>query len=70
MRIDGADVRAVTLASLRDCIAYVGQDALLFDDTVAANIAMGRPDAAQCRDRGGRRGRRRGGLHRRAAAGV
>jgi ATP-binding cassette, subfamily B, bacterial MsbA len=45
VRIDGADVRTVTLASLRDSIAYVGQDALLFDDTVAANIAMGRPGA-------------------------
>jgi subfamily B ATP-binding cassette protein MsbA len=47
VRIDGADVRTVTLASLRDSIAYVGQDALLFDDTVAANIAMGRPGAAR-----------------------
>jgi subfamily B ATP-binding cassette protein MsbA len=44
--VDGADVRTVTLASLRDAIAYVGQDALLFDDTVAANIAHGRPGAA------------------------
>jgi subfamily B ATP-binding cassette protein MsbA len=44
--IDGADVRSVTLASLRDAIAYVGQEALLFDDTVAANIAMGRPGAS------------------------
>jgi subfamily B ATP-binding cassette protein MsbA len=43
--IDGADVRGATLASLRDSIAYVGQDALLFDDTVAANILMGRPGA-------------------------
>ena len=39
--IDGADVRQVTLASLRDAIAYVGQDTLLFDDTIAANIRMG-----------------------------
>jgi subfamily B ATP-binding cassette protein MsbA len=45
--IDGADVRAVTLASLRDAIAYVGQDTLLFDDTVAANIRMGRPEASE-----------------------
>lgn len=45
VRIDGADVRHVTLASLRDAIAYVGQDALLFDDTIAANIRMGRPTA-------------------------
>jgi subfamily B ATP-binding cassette protein MsbA len=47
VRVDGADVRRVTLASLRDAIAYVGQDALLFDDTVAANIGMGRPDATE-----------------------
>jgi subfamily B ATP-binding cassette protein MsbA len=47
VRIDGVDVRQVTLASLRDAIAYVGQDTLLFDDTIAANIRMGRPDATQ-----------------------
>jgi subfamily B ATP-binding cassette protein MsbA len=47
IRVDGADIRHVTLASLRAAIAYVGQDALLFDDTVAANIAMGRPGASQ-----------------------
>ncbi|MGI4799716.1 MAG: ABC transporter ATP-binding protein [Janthinobacterium lividum] len=44
--IDGSDIRDVTLASLRDAIAYVGQDALLFDDTVGANIRMGRPGAS------------------------
>ena len=43
--VDGADVRDVTLDSLRDAIAYVGQDTLLFDDTVGANIALGRPGA-------------------------
>ncbi len=43
--VDGADVRDVTLGSLRDAIAYVGQDTLLFDDTIAANIRMGRPGA-------------------------
>jgi subfamily B ATP-binding cassette protein MsbA len=45
--LDGADIRDVTLASLREAIAYVGQDVLLFDDTVGANIAMGRPDAGE-----------------------
>ena len=45
--LDGADVRSVTLASLRDAIAYVGQDVLLFDDTVGANIRMGRPQAVE-----------------------
>jgi subfamily B ATP-binding cassette protein MsbA len=43
--LDGADLREVTLASLRDAIAYVGQEAVLFDDTAFANIACGRPDA-------------------------
>ena len=41
--LDGADLRAVTLDSLRDAIAYVGQDTSLFDITVGANIALGRP---------------------------
>ncbi|MDB5371637.1 MAG: transporter permease, partial [Belnapia sp.] len=45
VRLDGADLRGVTLASLRDAIAYVGQDAVMFDDTVFANIACGRPGA-------------------------
>jgi subfamily B ATP-binding cassette protein MsbA len=45
--VDGANIREVTLASLRDAIAYVGQDTLLFDDSIAANIGMGRPGATQ-----------------------
>jgi subfamily B ATP-binding cassette protein MsbA len=44
--LDGADIRGVTITSLRDALAYVGQDTLLFDDSVGANIRMGRPDAA------------------------
>ena len=60
VRIDGCDVRRVTLASLRDAIAYVAQDTLLFDDTVEANIRMGRPDSSDGRGRRRRRGR--GGL--------
>lgn len=43
--VDGVDVRDVSLAGLRGAVAYVGQDSLLFDDTVAANIRMGRPGA-------------------------
>jgi subfamily B ATP-binding cassette protein MsbA len=43
--IDGQDVRAVTLDSLRRAIALVSQDVTLFDDTVRANIAFGRLDA-------------------------
>jgi ATP-binding cassette, subfamily B, bacterial len=45
IRIDGADIREFTQRSLRRQIGVVLQDALLFDDTVAANIAYGRPDA-------------------------
>jgi subfamily B ATP-binding cassette protein MsbA len=45
--LDGVDLRSVTLASLRDAIAYVGQDAVIFDDTAFANIACGRPGATR-----------------------
>ena len=44
--IDGMDVRAVTLESLRAKIALVSQEAVLFDDSVKANIAYGRLDAS------------------------
>jgi subfamily B ATP-binding cassette protein MsbA len=44
--IDGVDIRDVELASLRAEIALVTQDTVLFDDTVAANIAYGRPNAS------------------------
>jgi subfamily B ATP-binding cassette protein MsbA len=43
--IDGIDVRDVTLESLRANIALVSQEISLFDDTVRANIAYGRPSA-------------------------
>lgn len=46
IRVDGMDVEHVTLDSLRQSIAYVGQEALLFDDTISANIRLGRPDAS------------------------
>lgn len=39
--IDGHDLQDLTLDSLRGHIAYVSQDVLLFNDTVAANIAYG-----------------------------
>ncbi len=44
--IDDQDLSQVTLASLRSQIALVTQDAILFNDTVAANIALGRDDPA------------------------
>jgi ATP-binding cassette, subfamily B, bacterial MsbA len=43
--VDGHDIRDVTLASLRTQIGIVTQETVLFDDTVAANIAYGSPNA-------------------------
>jgi ATP-binding cassette, subfamily B, bacterial MsbA len=43
--VDGVDIRDVTLASLRGQVGIVTQETVLFDDTVAANIAYGRPGA-------------------------
>jgi ATP-binding cassette subfamily B protein len=45
--VDGHDVRAFTLASLRSEIGYVGQDNYLFSGTVEANLRYGRPEASQ-----------------------
>ena len=48
VRIDGRDVRDYELRNLREQIAVVSQDVVLFDDTIRNNIAFGRelPDAA------------------------
>jgi ABC-type multidrug transport system fused ATPase/permease subunit len=43
--VDGADVRDVTLTSLRRSIAVISQDPFLFSTTVRENIAFGTPDA-------------------------
>jgi len=45
--VNGQEVREVTLASLRDAVAVVSQEVVLFDDTVANNIRYGRWDASQ-----------------------
>jgi len=47
VRIDGYDVREVTLDSLRAQIGIVLQDTTLFSGTIRENIAFGRPDATQ-----------------------
>lgn len=44
--IAGQDIRAVTQTSLRQAIGIVPQDAVLFNDTVAYNIAYGQPTAS------------------------
>jgi subfamily B ATP-binding cassette protein MsbA len=43
--IDGRDIRDVTLPSLREQIGIVTQETVLFDDTIAGNIAYGTPGA-------------------------
>jgi subfamily B ATP-binding cassette protein MsbA len=44
IKMDGQDVRALTLASLRRQVAQVSQETILFNDTVRNNIAYGQPD--------------------------
>jgi len=47
VRIDGRDVKTVTLESLRRAIGIVQQDVYLFSGTVYENILYGRPDATR-----------------------
>jgi subfamily B ATP-binding cassette protein MsbA len=47
VRIDGVDIREVTFKSLRDQIGLVTQETFLFNDTVANNIAYGKPGASR-----------------------
>ncbi|WP_427791552.1 ABC transporter ATP-binding protein [Brevundimonas diminuta] len=44
--LNGRDIRELSLPSLRDHIGLVTQEPFLFDDTIAANIAYGRPGAS------------------------
>jgi len=47
--IDGRDIRTATLRSLREQIGLVTQESVLFDDTVANNIAYGRREVPRAR---------------------
>lgn len=47
IEIDGRDIRDVTIASLRRAVALVPQEPVLFNDTLAANIRFGRPEASE-----------------------
>ncbi|TDY43902.1 ATP-binding cassette subfamily B protein [Paraburkholderia rhizosphaerae] len=47
VRIDGQDLRSVTQRSLREAVGIVPQDTVLFNDTIAYNIAYGRPGATR-----------------------
>ncbi|WP_281700595.1 ABC transporter ATP-binding protein [Acetobacter malorum] len=46
IRLDGVDLRDLTLSSLRHAIAYVSQDPLLFDLSIRDNILIGQEDAS------------------------
>ncbi len=46
IRINGRDIRDLTLISLRDLIGIVNQETVLFNATVRENIAYGRPEAS------------------------
>jgi ATP-binding cassette, subfamily B, bacterial len=45
VRVDGVDVRDVTLQSLEDVVGYVTQDAYMFHDTIRENLLYARPGA-------------------------
>ena len=45
--IDGQNIAGVSRRSLREQLAYVGQDVFLFRGTVRENITLGRPDATE-----------------------
>jgi subfamily B ATP-binding cassette protein MsbA len=47
LKIDGLNLREVLMHDLRTQMALVSQDTVLFDDTVAGNIAAGRPGATR-----------------------
>ncbi|MFT4602912.1 MAG: subfamily B ATP-binding cassette protein MsbA, partial [Arenicella sp.] len=45
--VDGIDVKEIEKAKLRNLISVVTQDSILFNDTIANNIAFGKPDATR-----------------------
>jgi subfamily B ATP-binding cassette protein MsbA len=66
--IDGVDIREVTLTSLRKQIGIVTQDTVLFDDSIATNIAYGSPKATPQEIEAAAACRQRARLHRGIAA--
>lgn len=56
--IAGQEIRSVTQASVRQAIGIVPQDTVLFNDTIAYNIAYGRPGASQAEVEGAARSAR------------
>ena len=58
IRIAGQDIRLVTQSSVRQALGIVPQDTVLFNDSVAYNIAYGRPGASQAEIEGAARSAR------------
>jgi ATP-binding cassette subfamily B protein len=58
IRIAGQDIRQVTQSSVRKALGIVPQDTVLFNDSVAYNIAYGRPGASQAEIEGAARAAR------------
>jgi ATP-binding cassette subfamily B protein len=58
IRIAGQDIRQVTQSSVRQALGIVPQDTVLFNDSVAYNIAYGRPGATQAEIEGAARSAR------------
>ncbi len=70
VRVDGHDVRDLTLTSLRANIGVVLDEPFLFSVSIRDNIAYGRPDALDRRGQGGRGGSGGRGLHQPALGGL
>ncbi len=68
--LDGVDIRARTIAAVRRAVTLLPQEPMLFDLSVAENIAYARPGGDPGRDRAGGPGGRRARLHPRAAPGL
>ena len=64
IKIDGIDIRDITLVGLRRNIGVVFQEVLLFDRSIAENLRVGKPDATEEEMRSGLRARAGARLHR------
>jgi ATP-binding cassette, subfamily B, bacterial len=47
VQLEGVDVRDLSLSTLREAVAVVFEDSFLFDDTIAANLRVGKPTATE-----------------------
>ena len=70
VRIDGHDVRKVTLESLGEAIGIVTQETYLFHDTIRENLLYGKPEATEDAAGGGGAGRQHPRPHRRVPDGY